>query len=64
MHSATCGLGKGNKKKEKKAKKDSGKLAIRPDHQRRRSEVKVCMPLIMYYWLEFCYAFGQQGAAR
>jgi len=25
-------------------KKDSGKLAIRPDHPRRRTEVKVCMP--------------------
>jgi len=23
---------------------DSGKLAIRPDHPRRRIEVKVCMP--------------------
>ena len=25
-------------------KKDSGKLALRPDHPRRRTEVKVCMP--------------------
>jgi len=32
------------KTKKKKRKKDSGKLAIRPDHPRRRSEVKVCMP--------------------
>jgi len=31
-------------KKPKKRKKDSGKLAIRPDHPRRRIEVKVCMP--------------------
>jgi len=31
-------------KKEKKTKKDSGKLAIRPDHPRRRVEFKVCMP--------------------
>jgi len=30
-----------NKKKEKK---DSGKLAICPDHPRRRTEVKVCVP--------------------
>jgi len=30
-------------KKPKKIK-DSGKLAIRPDHPRRRIEVKVCMP--------------------
>jgi len=36
-----CGLGKENKKRKKK---DSGKLAIRPDHPRRRIEVKVCMP--------------------
>ena len=28
----------------KKGKKDSGKLAIRPDHPRRRVEVKVCKP--------------------
>ena len=28
----------------KKPKKDSGKLAIRPDHPRRRIDVKVCMP--------------------
>jgi len=35
-HSTTYGLGK--------EKKDSGKLAIRPDHPRRRIEVKVCMP--------------------
>ena len=28
----------------KKEKKDSGKLAIRPDHPRRRIEVNVCMP--------------------
>ena len=37
-----CGLGKESKKGRKK--KDSGKLAIRPDHPRRRIEVKVCMP--------------------
>jgi len=45
------------KKKERK-KKDSGKLAIRPDHPRRRIEVKVCMPrglrcvvlYIKFYW--------------
>jgi len=30
-------------KKTKKGK-DSGKMAIRPDHPRRRIEVKVCMP--------------------
>ena len=30
-------------KKERKTK-DSGKVAIRPDHSRRRIEVKVCMP--------------------
>jgi len=39
-HSATCGLGKETKKERKK---DSGKLAICPDHPRRRIEVKVCM---------------------
>ena len=33
-----------NPKKGKKRKKDSGKLAICPDHPRRRIEVKVCMP--------------------
>ena len=43
-NSATCGLGKENKKKQKERKKDSGKLAIRPDHPRRCTEVKVCMP--------------------
>ena len=32
------------KTKRKKEKKDSGKLAICPDHPRRRTEVKVCMP--------------------
>jgi len=32
-------------KKPKKEKKDSGKLAIHPDHPRRRIEVKVCMPV-------------------
>jgi len=42
-NSSTCGLGKESKKK-KTRKKDSGKLAIRPDHPRRRTEVKVCMP--------------------
>jgi len=31
-------------KKEKKKPPDSGKLAIRPDHPRRRIEVKVCVP--------------------
>jgi len=31
-----------NPKKERK--KDSGKLAICPDHPRHRTEVKVCMP--------------------
>jgi len=31
-------------KKEEKTPPDSGKLAIRPDHPRRRIEVKVCMP--------------------
>ena len=41
-NSSTCGLGK--QKKKKKRKKDSVKLAIRPDHPRRRTEVKVCMP--------------------
>ena len=40
MHSATCGLGK----ETKKEKKDSGKLAIRPDHPRRRIDVKICLP--------------------
>jgi len=30
--------------KKGRKKKDSGKLAIRPDHPRRRIEVKVCMP--------------------
>jgi len=39
---ATCGLGKENKKEIRK--RDSGKLAIRPDHPRRRIEVRVCMP--------------------
>jgi len=29
---------------QKKKKKDSGKLAIHPDHPRRRIEVNVCMP--------------------
>jgi len=29
---------------EKRKKKDSGKLAICPDHPRRRIDVKVCMP--------------------
>jgi len=38
--SATCGLDKENKKRRKK---DSGKLDIRPDHPRRRIEVRVCM---------------------
>ena len=33
-----------NQKKEKKDTPDSGKLAIRPDHPRRRIEGKVCMP--------------------
>jgi len=32
-------------RKEKKAKKDSGKLAIHADHPRRRIKVKVCMPV-------------------
>jgi len=32
------------KNPKKKEKKDSGKLAICPDHPCRRSEVKVCMP--------------------
>ena len=32
------------KRKEKKIPPDSGKLAIRPFHPRRRIEVKVCMP--------------------
>jgi len=41
MHSATCCLGK---EPQKKKNKDSGKLAIRPDHPRRRIEDKVCMP--------------------
>jgi len=31
-------------KRKKKEKKDSGKLAICPDHPRRRTEVKLCMP--------------------
>ena len=31
-------------KKTKKGKKDHGKLAIRPDHPRCRTEIKVCMP--------------------
>ena len=31
-------------KTKKERKKDSGKLAIRPDHPRRRIEVNVCMP--------------------
>jgi len=31
-------------RKQQRKKKDSGKLAIRPDHPRRRIEVKVCMP--------------------
>ena len=39
-HTATCGLGKENKKR----RMDSGILVIRPDHLRRRIEVKVCMP--------------------
>ena len=39
-HSATCELGKENKKKKEKR---IGKLAIRSDHPRRRIEVKVCM---------------------
>jgi len=30
-------------RKRKKERKDSDKLAIRPDYQRRRIEVKVCM---------------------
>jgi len=32
------------KKTKKERKKDSGKLAIRPDHPRRRTVVKVCVP--------------------
>ena len=32
------------KKPKKERKKDSGKLAICPDHPRRRIDVKVCMP--------------------
>ena len=32
------------KNPQKRRKKDSGKLAICPDHPRRRTEVKVCMP--------------------
>jgi len=32
------------KQKKKKTPADSGKLTIRPDHPRRRIEVKVCMP--------------------
>jgi len=32
------------KKTKKERKKDSGKLAIRPDHPRCRIEVNVCMP--------------------
>ena len=31
------------KKAKKERKKDSGKLAIRPDHPRRRTKVKVCI---------------------
>jgi len=43
-------------KKRKKEKKDSGKLAIRPDHPRRRVEVKVCTPgglrcVVLYFKL-------------
>jgi len=37
-------LAKKPKKKEKKDTPDNGKLAIRPDHPRRRIEVNVCMP--------------------
>jgi len=32
------------KKTKQRKKKDSGKLAIRQDHPRRRIEVKVCVP--------------------
>ena len=32
------------KKPKKRKKKDGGKLAICPDHPRRRAEVKLCMP--------------------
>jgi len=43
-----------NQKKEKKTPPDSAKLAIRPDHPRRRIEIKVCMPgglrcIILYF---------------
>jgi len=43
MHSATCGLGKVNKKRKKK---DSGELAA--DNPHRRIKVKVCMPGGLY----------------
>jgi len=41
-------------KKEKKTPPESGKLAIRPDHPRRRIEVNVCMPsglrcIVLYF---------------
>jgi len=41
---AQCDLWPWQRKLNKERKKDSGKLAIRPDHPRRRTEVKVCMP--------------------
>jgi len=37
-------LGLGEETKKKERIKDSGKLAICPDHPRRRIEVDVCVP--------------------
>ena len=41
---AQCDLWPWQRNQKKERNKDSGKLAICPDHLRRRTEVKVCMP--------------------
>jgi len=44
-HISTCRPAEGNKNREDKKKdtRNSGKLAIRPDHPRRRIKIKLCM---------------------
>ena len=44
---AQCDLWPWQKNQKKERKKDSGKLAICPDHPRRRTEIKVCMPGVL-----------------
>ena len=57
--------------KKKTRKKDSGKLAIRPDHSRRRIEVKVCMPgglwcvaLYIKFYYKWSIGFATVGGRK